>query len=163
MTQQEIFTILETNIKKHKQAVLFCLILAILFFIPGVLMYLKGEGDTKKGGIALACCGLFFLILWLALFLSKSLEKSTEQFKNAMIGNPKDFLWVYVAKQTKYGQEVSSSVVVNFSNGKVMQVGSTSIPNKDINGFVDVIVALNPDVHLGYSEELAYKFKKKTL
>lgn len=165
MNKEQIFQILDDNASKNKKALKGMIWVGVAFVLGGLALYLFMSEDNDRnliGGGALGGLGLFMIILSVIALMSKGLENRTREVKEILNTNPQQLVWSYVFKQNNKGA-VSINVVMNFRDGKTLSVDHNSIPGQNTTGFMHALAALSPEMHMGYSEELEYKFKKKTL
>lgn len=165
MTKEKIFEVLDANIAKNKTALKIMIWIGGIFMLGGLALYLflTEENDNNLiGGAALGGLGLLMVVGCVIALTSKSLENLTEEAKKILSNDPQQLVWSYVFKQNNRGA-ISISVMMNFRNGKTLSVDQNAIPNQNTTGFMHALAEINPNMHMGYSEELEYKFKKKTL
>lgn len=165
MTKEQIFAILDSNATSNKKALKGMIWVGVAFMLGGLALYLCMDSDNDRniiGGAALGGLGLLMVVGCLLALTSKGLEKLTEEAKGILNNDPQQLVWCYVYKQNNKGA-VSINVLMNFRNGKTLSVDHNAIPNQDTAGFMYALADINPEVNIGYSEELEYKFKRKTL
>lgn len=162
MTKEQLYSILDSNSKVNRTNMIIVLVFSALFLISGICFLLFLENDGPLVGAIFGGMGLLFGTIGAVSLISKSAEKEAARIKDILNTNPTQLVWSYVFKQNNRGA-VSISVVMNFRDGKTFQVSENAIPGKDSNGFMLALRNINPEMHVGYSEELEYKFKKRTL
>jgi protein-S-isoprenylcysteine O-methyltransferase Ste14 len=165
MTKDQIFSILDFNCSKNKKALWAMIVVGAAFMLGGLLMYLNmstRNNNNVIGGATLGGLGLLMIVACAIALMSTALENRTKEAKDILDRDPQQLVWSYVYKQNNKGA-IHISVIMNFRNGKRLSVSQNAIINQDTNAFMTGLVKLNPQMHIGYSEELEYKFKKKTL
>lgn len=165
MTKDNIFEILDSNCYKNRSALKGMIWVGAAFILGGLALYLFMSEDNNSniiGGAALGGLGVLMVLGCVLALTSKGLEKRTQEVKEILNTNPQQMVWSYVFKQNNKGA-ISINVVMNFRDGKTLSVDHNAIPNQDTTGFMNALAGINPDMHIGYSEELEYKFKKRTL
>ena len=161
MTKADIYTILDKNIQAHRTNMkiliglgIAMLIAAVFIYLympdPGFILYLFGGM-----GIIFPAGGAYSLI-------SNNMEKQTAQLKSILDHQPTHLVWAYTLRRTNRGA-TSSYVIMNFKDGSKFEIEEAAIPDKDCGALVNALSVINPDMHLGYSEDLEKKFKAKQL
>jgi hypothetical protein len=165
MTKEKIFEILDFNCYKNKGALKVMIGVGAAFMLGGLWLYLGMSTENNNnviGGATLGGLGLLMVVACVIALLSKGLENRTREVKEILNTDPQQLVWSYVYKQNNKGA-ISISVIMNFRNGKTLSVDHHAIPGQDTEGFMRSLAVLSPGMHRGYSEELEYKFKKRTL
>jgi hypothetical protein len=164
MTHEEIFSILDKNLRKEKKAGLGLMIAGGILFIPGIIILLVMAGT---GAVVLACCFFWMggLLFFAGLYkkFSKKLDRQTAFAKEVLINNPKELVWIYVYKQYSNGALNSVDVILNFRNKTNLKIAEKFLPDQNANEFMKELRFTNPNVYLGFSKELKYKYRKGLL
>lgn len=161
MTKQDIYAILDKNIQAHRTNMKILIGLGIAMLIADVFIYLY---MTDPGFILylFGGMGILFPIGGAYSLLSRNMEKQTAQLKNVLDHQPSQLVWGYTLRRNSRS-ETNSYVVMNFKDGSKFEIEEAAIPDKDCGALVNALSVINPDMHLGYSEELERKFKAKQL
>ena len=165
MNKQQLYQILDFNCAKNKGALKAMIYVGAAFILGGLALYMFMSTDNNNniiGGATLGGLGLLMVVACVIALTSKGLENLTQEVKQILDTDPKQLVWSYVYKQNNRGA-ISINVLMNFRNGKTLSVDHNSIPDQDTTAFMYALANINPAMHIGYSEELEYKFKKKTL
>lgn len=163
MTKQDIHDILDKNVKSTRTGMIIGTVVGWAFFLTGVILFFTLSGDDGPiVGAMLGGLGLIIGALTLVPLMTGSFEKRTQAIKSILDQNPAHLVWAYVYQQNNRGA-VSVNVVMNFKDGKTFMVDQNAIPNKDTSGFMHALRTLNPSMHMGFSDELEYKFKQRSL
>ncbi|HET6991736.1 MAG TPA: hypothetical protein VFJ43_10450 [Bacteroidia bacterium] len=163
MNKQEVFNVLDKNVKSYNKATLFALIFGLAALAGGTAMFFAGSGDAKTWGAGLVGgLGAGLVILYVVRTISKTIEKKTEHAKSLLNSDPGQLVWSYVFQQTSKGA-TTITVIMNFRDGSSLVVGDESIPNKSTTKFLNALKEINPAMHMGYSEEIEKAYKKKSL
>lgn len=163
MNKEQILAVLDANVRTHRSNMTLVFGISLVILPGGIVLFatLDGRDGPIAGGIV-GGIGLIFTIASSIMRFGKGMEKKTEGVKDILLHTPELLVWSYVLQQNNRGA-VSVNVVMNFKDGKIFQVDQQAIPEKDTTGFMQGLRSFNPGMHLGYSEELEYKFKNKTL
>lgn len=162
MTLQDIDGVFAANIKNHRTNMIIVLVVGGIFLITGICLGLFMDHDQLILLSIFGGMGLLFGIIGLVALVNKGFEKRTQGIKDILHRTPQLLVWSYVLQQNNRGA-VTVSVVMCFKDGKTFMVDQNAIPHKDTTGFMHLLRTLNPSMHMGYSEELDYKFKQRTL
>jgi uncharacterized membrane protein len=164
MTPEEIFAVLNKNLQSEKRTGVGLMIAGIVLLITGLTILLIMGGT---GGLVLACCFFWMggILFFAGLYkkFSKKMERQTAYAKEVLSNNPRELVWIYVSEHRQNGALNAVNIILKFRNGTHLEIAQRFLPNQDANDFMKTLSRINPDVHLGYSQELKYKYKKKML
>ena len=161
MTKDDVFNILDVNAARGKTSAKIFFAVSLLIVAGGVLICVLKESNLAAGAVV-GGIGLLFSVITGVMLLTNSMAKQVERVKNILGSNPEHLVWSYVFQQNNRGM-ITISVIMNFKDGKTYSIDQNVIPGKDTAGFMNALAQFNPGMHIGYSEEIEYKFKKRTL
>lgn len=162
MTKQDIFSILDKNVAVGRSSLKIVGWVGVAFIAGGIAFLLFLTHDAVAVASIFGGLGLVLALIGFVSLARNSVEKRAERIKHLLNYEPKNLIWAYVLRQNNRGA-ISISVVINFRSGETYNIADNAIPGKDTEALLRTLTLINPDMHLGYSEELQYKFKKKTL
>lgn len=160
MTRQDVLDILDKDIQQHKVLLKIFIVIGALLIAGGALWYFLGSHNT--GGLALGGLGLFMVVGCGIMGLTGSHEKKINSVKEILTNNPKEMIWGYVREEKNRGV-VTVYVDICLRAGTIIPVNANAIPSQNATGLLLALKEINPGMHVGWSEELKYKFKNKTL
>src|SRR5690349_15457414 len=101
MTKEDIFTILDKNVKTRRTGFMIGTVVGIILLIVGLIMFLTDS--DQMGTILISCLGLVVCVLTTIPLLTKSVEKNTQAIKDVLNNNPAHLVWAYVLQQNNRG------------------------------------------------------------
>lgn len=162
MTAQEILTIFEKEIASTKKLAKVLLPIGVVLIVAGLIMYLMLAANSKNFGLFVAICGVLSVLgSWFGNKSSKVLEEELVMAHEVFTQKPKDLVWAYIYEYNNKGSKLIQ-VKLGLRNGKLLSINKNQLPNKDEQSFLYMLKNnFNPDIVLGYSKEMEYKFNNK--
>ncbi len=160
VTKEHIFQILNKIEKKSKNTSLVGLIMLILCAISifvGVLFH------NNTGNIMILFSILISIIALALYFGYKSVIKKLTVIKSVLNTNPNALQWVYPKYITRNGV-TTEYVVLNFTNKIILEIEKRNLKPYSVTDFMKALVLyFNASCHVGFSAELAEKYKQNKL
>lgn len=161
-SDERLQQLMDSTFTHHKDELLLALIGAIASLLFGPVLMIWFDGAKSKAiGVICILAGIIGICVYLVKMPKKGFKDQSEYAKAALQKNPTSLVWAYVLIEKEEHSRVHYWML-NFRNGMCVKIPQALI-NKDvreylhernIQGFTGALKRLNPNLVIGYSDEV---------
>lgn len=160
MTKDEILAILDKNAAGERSSMKLAIGGGVVMLLGAIAMFLFMEDHMWAyilGGV-----GAFIIFGGIRAMKTNMYEKKAQAIKDVFYVSPSDLVWSYTLVM-KGNVSNLKQVIMKFRDGSQFEISEDAIPGNNCDDLVRGLVAINPKMIVGYSEETEKLYNAKQL